>query len=195
MATELEKAYLAGLLDGEGHIGVTLSKPRGNGEWRTHALQVTLANTHIETLAWVKSVWGGTLHTRTQPCQRVPIGNSQWTSAAAASLLKEILPYLRVKRSQALLGLQFAEMAQGPRTRFILREEWDQREQLRMAIRQLNRPDPTLVLQPYPDRSVTRTCVQCGKVFQMPYRSNKKYCSKHCVYAGIWSRHKERMKK
>ena len=108
MKTETDKAYLAGLVDGEGHIGITTAMQRkGDGYWRTHCLIVTVSNTHLETLAWVKSLWQGTLVVRKQPRNKVPIGNLRWSSRQAVEVLNDIKPYVRIKATQLELALQF----------------------------------------------------------------------------------------
>ncbi|KKN64759.1 hypothetical protein LCGC14_0488910, partial [marine sediment metagenome] len=41
MTTETEKAYLAGLVDGEGHIGITTAKSRPSRvAWHSHYMIV-----------------------------------------------------------------------------------------------------------------------------------------------------------
>ena len=63
---ETEKAYYAGLLDGEGCI--IISKNRGNPKWHTpnifYYLEVCISNTNIDILKELKSIFGGsvTLH-------------------------------------------------------------------------------------------------------------------------------------
>lgn len=194
MPTETEKAYLAGLLDGEGHIGITLANPRGNnGEWRTHTVIVTLANTHLETLKWAVTICPrGTLVVRRQPKQTIPIGNVRWSSAAAGEMLTTVQPYLRIKVAQAALALQFvSEMRQRAyHSKVLSQAEWEQREALRLAIRQINRPDPTLATVPYPTWRYERVCLTCGNVFLPTDGSRRLYCTPHCFRAMQWQRQK-----
>lgn len=196
MPTETDKAYFAGLLDGEGHIGITLAKPRGaRSDWRTHAVIVTLSNTHTDTLTWAQTLWPtakGTLVIRTQSKQRVPIGNLRWSSAAAGVVLRDVVPYLRIKVSQATIALQFIhEMGERAfRAQVISEEEWYRREEMRLAIRQLNRADPTLIPEPYPIVDRTRGCAFCGQVFERAPGSRQMYCSVACESKERWQRQK-----
>ena len=183
MTSETHKAYLAGLIDGEGHVGITTSRVRPGGLWRSHYLIVTLSNTHIPTMAWVKSFWQGTLVIRQQPQQRTPIGNLRWSSAQATAVLKDIRRYSRIKAAQIELALQFSKIIEDRHrsTKYISEEEWNLREELRLAIRQLNRPDPSLKAIPYPADRYRKTCPQCGAEFSSN-GTTKKYCVKSCYW-------------
>lgn len=194
MKTETQKAYLAGLVDGEGHIGITTAiQMKGSDYWRTHCVIVTLANTHLETMTWVKSIWSGTLIIRKQPKQSIPIGNLRWSSRQAIEVLKDIQPYSKIKAAQIRLALQFANLIaeREQSTKFISEEEWDLREELRLAIRQLNRLDPTLKKVPYPIERDTRLCPVCGASFRR-YGTAKGYCSTRCYNKASWQRQKRK---
>jgi len=197
MPTETDRAYLAGLLDGEGHIGITLAKPRVGREWRTHALMVTLANVNIPVLEWARSIAPkGTLVLRQQPTGTQKIGNVRWSSIAGANLLRTVLPYLRIKRQQAILGLQFADALanRAHPTKFISEEEWYRREELRLAIRQINRPDPTLMAHPFPIIDRRRVCVVCGTEFEREPGSNRVVCSAECKSKRGWQIQKSKLR-
>ena len=194
MKTEVDKAYLAGLVDGEGHIGITTAMQQKNGEaWRTHCLIVTVSNTHLETLAWIKSLWQGTLVIRKQPQQRVRIGNLRWSSKQAVEVLRDIQPYVRIKATQLGLALQFASLItdRPHATKYISEGEWDLREELRMAIRQTNRADDTLKKAPYPFYRDTRNCDVCGTEF-LRRGTSRMYCSTKCANKALWQRRKAR---
>jgi len=194
MKTETQKAYLAGLVDGEGHIGITMAhQQKGSEKWSTHSLIVTVSNTHLETLTWVKMLWFGTLVVRKQPKQTVPIGNLRWSSRQALEVLKDIQPYSKIKAAQIGLALQFSNLIEEREqaTKFISEEEWDLREELRLAIRQLNRIDPSLEKIPYPIERDTRICPICGISFRR-HGTTKGYCSTKCVYKASWQRQKQR---
>lgn len=188
-------AYLAGIVDGEGHIAITLSGPRskrGRGEWRTHEVIVTVANTHIPLLLWAQGIWGGTLVQRQQSGQRVKIGNLRWSARTADRVLKDIRPYMRVKGDQADIALAFAaELALRNGSRDLLTsDEWDRREELRVALRQLKRPDESFEVIPYPIERTQRTCVRCSTAFTDALGTSRKYCSDKCRNAVAWQRYK-----
>mgnify|MGYP001611554297 CR=1 FL=1 len=195
--TETERAYLAGLFDGEGHLGITLARPRlaGRKDWRTHVLIMTIANTHMDTMTWLQASWPkGTLVIRQQATGRIPVGYLRWTSAGARTVLLEILPYLRIKKPQALLALRFVEeMAERPyKSKTLSEEEWLRREDLRIAIRHLNRPDPTLKVEPFPGHRFQRGCSSCAQKFTLMDGSRMAYCSPECQAKGYAAKAKER---
>ena len=104
--------YTAGLIDGEGSIVIGVSKPstkRGN-KLPSHWLQVGIINTDKELIDWLKNTFGGHISNnshcpsrkRQRPCWawRV-VGNK------AKIFLEMIYPYLRVKKKQAELAIEF----------------------------------------------------------------------------------------
>jgi hypothetical protein len=103
--TESQKAYAAGLFDGEGSI--LIDKPRPT---KGHTLWVPIAMREPEAVAWLQERWPGSL----RPATRRPKGREAvfcwyWRrcTSAAATFLSDILPYLLVKESQAQLAIEF----------------------------------------------------------------------------------------
>lgn len=189
MHSETNKAYMAGLMDGEGHIGITLSAPRSRGgEMRTHSVIVTVSNTYLPLMDDLRADWGGTLVVRrVSKTSNTMIGNLRWSSKAAADVLNEIRPYLIIKHEQADHAIAFSkELANRPSaTKMITEDEWNRREELRVAIRQLNRPDPTVVVLPYPVVK-PRICVICREEYTTYKSSKSMYCSQKCIAKGRW---------
>jgi hypothetical protein len=105
MLTEAEKAYAAGLFDGEG--GIVIQKPRRS---KGHTLMVTLAMRAPAAVTWLQERWPGSLrpHVR-QPRERESITVWYWvrSTSAAAECLSDILPYLLAKHDQAQLAIEF----------------------------------------------------------------------------------------
>lgn len=135
--TEVERAYIAGLVDGEGSIFVAAVGPKRN---RTVYPVVTVAMTHRGVIDWLSErVAAGTvkLHNQTN-LRRYPQLKPQFRvqvfGKRAKLLCEALLPYLRVKREQARLVTTFpvdARIAPGVRierteineTRYRLRDE------------------------------------------------------------------------
>ncbi len=100
-------AYIAGLVDGEGSI-MLISKKGGC------TLRLSISNTFRLVLDWLVKVTG------TGAVREVKRGNKdhkicyffQSDSYAAASLIKLVKPYLRIKQNQAILGLYVQERRQ-----------------------------------------------------------------------------------
>ncbi len=96
--TDIEAAYMAGLLDGEGCIHF-----RSTGR----TINIRIAMTDRDVLEWCQEKFGGWLLTVKVPEGRKP----QWCwgcgSIHVAGVLTKIIPYLRVKRQQAEAAIDF----------------------------------------------------------------------------------------
>jgi len=96
---EIEKAYIAGIVDGEGSIGL----------WRhhkneTHTPNVTVANNSLPLLQWIQSKAGGGITSKKK--RQAHHGDSYAWSVRqdrAISFLNEIKGYLIIERQQAEL--------------------------------------------------------------------------------------------
>ena len=96
---EVEKAYIAGIVDGEGTLGL----------WRhhkneTHTPNVTVANNDLALLQWIRSKVGGVIVTKKKR-QAHHRDSYAWSirQDRAIDFLNEIKMYLIVKRPQAEL--------------------------------------------------------------------------------------------
>ena len=183
MRTETLKAYLAGLLDGEGHIAIPLlANQRGTGR---HTLDVRITNTNIEVLRQLGYEWGGTIaqvRKQKRPAHWKPSADLRWTTAQAAKMLHEIRPYLRMKAAHADVALALAKTMRPPghHTKPLTQEEWGQREQLRTQLRTLNqRGQPGQRVLPVKVEQPALTCQFCGVAFDS-YQRLRKYCTPRC---------------
>jgi len=104
--------YAAGLFDGEG--GITIVKQAGN----TYRLDVRITSTNKAVLRWYKARFGGWV------CKQTPNKHVKWclpcwywaaSSKMATAFLAKVYPYLRVKRKQAKLALEFQKQCIKPR--------------------------------------------------------------------------------
>ncbi len=134
MHSETDKAYLAGFIDGEGSIGID-----NHGGVRTPSVRITITNTDINVLEEIKELWGGALSTRRI---RVP----GWKASSdlligaktAVNLLKEIQPYLRIKKEQCEVAFKFQETVSSSQTRGVPLEIREYRQRLRTQMKLLN---------------------------------------------------------
>jgi hypothetical protein len=97
--------WLAGFFDGEGCINITLA-----GKTRQPSLRVYLVNTDAAILAEVQAQYGGLL---TKPRQLnpkwKPFRSIQWRNESGETLLRLLIPHLKIKQRQAQLALEFRE--------------------------------------------------------------------------------------
>lgn len=94
-------AYTAGFVDGEGCIGLRISKGRTDVR-----LDVSIANTNRQVLILLQKRWGGALHLmRKESVTRKRAWYLRISGYEALGLLKRIEPFMIVKRKQVELAL------------------------------------------------------------------------------------------
>lgn len=94
---------MAGFFDGEGYIG--LLKRIRKGKYIEYFLQVSVGQKDGAIMDWVIENYGGFLHHVKRD------GSYQWiiSNKVAYLFLKRITPYLKYKKPQAILALDFFE--------------------------------------------------------------------------------------
>lgn len=104
--TNTEKAYLAGLFDGEGCIYITA--PPLNQRDTKYQLLVHISNNYRPIIDELHERYGGTIQ-RVVTARKNVNFTLHFRSRKAAELLRLMLPYLRIKKEQAVLALEFQE--------------------------------------------------------------------------------------
>ncbi|KKN73612.1 hypothetical protein LCGC14_0399280 [marine sediment metagenome] len=104
--------YVAGLFDGEGCIVVALQKPTPKNQLQStiHWLQVAIAMSHQPTMEWLKGCFGGCIVTDKKGKSRGdrrPHYSWRVQGNQAKDFLLKIIPFLRYKKEQALLAIDF----------------------------------------------------------------------------------------
>lgn len=135
MATiaKTDLAYLAGIIDGEGHIGA-----QALHSGRLVRLVMMIEMTHKSTIEFIHKLVGyGSLHVISddRPNRRTRY-RVVWASEQAAKLLKKVRPYLRTKCGQADLFLQIKAL----RIKGQMPSDWQLEKQiyLMMQLKALN---------------------------------------------------------
>ena len=102
----IDLAYVAGIVDGEGCISIIKHRDSDCRRGYYFHLTVNVSNTNEWLIAWLKFAFGGHTHTRKKGNYR-PL--YQWfiDASQAFKFLKLILPYLRIKKPQAELAIEF----------------------------------------------------------------------------------------
>lgn len=114
--TNEEKAYVAGLFDGEGHVIIYRWGIRQSDKYKTKSPAYTLicglTNTDKKMIDFVYDRWGASRSIR----ERVwghPTWKTcySWTIQAnmAMNFLKDVLPWLITKKEKAKIGIEFQE--------------------------------------------------------------------------------------
>jgi len=105
MPTRDDLSYLAGIIDGEGSIGIhnENGKPKG--------MRLTVGNTDPRLIIWLKETFGGSSY---PDRHRKANWKESWkwtiSTQQAAALLEQVLPWLRLKREQAEIGIAFQRL-------------------------------------------------------------------------------------
>lgn len=102
--------YLAGLSDGEGCIfinkkGVTLKRRYPN-----YGVSVDITNTNKPVMDWVAELFDSNIFSQQFGKNYKPQYSFRLTNIKAFRFLKLVSPYLKIKKRQAELALQFQEI-------------------------------------------------------------------------------------
>ncbi len=104
---KIELAYLAGAIDSDGTIGIKRStyamRVRGDAGAPTFSERIALRQTSPIIATMLKERFGGSLYmTKPSAVNGKPLYSWAATDVRALECLQALLPYLRIKREQAL---------------------------------------------------------------------------------------------
>jgi hypothetical protein len=102
--TKENAAYLAGFIDGEGCIGA-LRRTYRRTQSRRVVLHLTISSTNLDVLQWIARTTGLGRATKHWPRNEKASVFYMWqvTNSAAASVARQLLPFLQIKTPQAEL--------------------------------------------------------------------------------------------
>lgn len=106
--SQFDKAYAAGLFDGEGNVCIGANKNVPEAKGIIYNMRIGAAQNEPEVLFWLRDRWGGSVN----PTRRKTAAHNithTWACFArkAAVFLENVLPFLQIKRERALLALKF----------------------------------------------------------------------------------------
>jgi hypothetical protein len=114
--SEVDRAYAAGLIDGEGCIRITVRGASGGTQFRVgqRTLMVEVTNTDQAMLLWLQDRFGGSISYAPENLDLNRRERWHWRVAANKALycLDAIWPYIKTKRRQAKLGRRFQRYVQ-----------------------------------------------------------------------------------
>ena len=139
--TMIHPAYLAGLIDGEGYIGITRHRNKTGQRQAFHLSQLKISNNCREILEELKAEFRGSISLNSNRPRHIQSLRENWqymvTAKQCVKLLELIRPFLRIKRPQADLAIEFGKrFKRGQRT--LTDEEWKIRETYRTRMQALN---------------------------------------------------------
>ncbi len=103
--SDLELAYLAGIIDADGYVTATRSQRRGR--WYFGA-QIGITGSRREPHDLAVSLFGGKVNTHrpTRNPKHLPQHHWQLGGRRAVPAIEAVIPYLRIKRDRATLVLE-----------------------------------------------------------------------------------------
>jgi hypothetical protein len=124
--TTEQAAYMAGMLDADGHIGIYKHNSR------YARVTVTVSNTDDPFLHWVKALTGVGSVCLQRKGTATTKPNYQWycVSHAAVTFLEQILPYMHIKRARAELAIEYHRFLETPEGRLDTDTQLEYREQM-----------------------------------------------------------------
>jgi len=142
----MKESYAAGIIDGEGSIGVS-RKSKINGSYYNYLLvvQVTMRSPAIP--GWLATNFGGHVGRYEQSKRAFGKGYmSKWAifGDEAKGFIEQILPYLIEKKNQAELALQFPMGKRGYRASLSAEAKEEQYE-IYMLMQELNSKKITII--------------------------------------------------
>ena len=119
MTRKEQVAWAAGFVDGEGCITIQKSYAPSKQGWHAMSLMMRVTQKRRQPLDTLASLFGGEV----KPMRSRPYFDWTLSAAHTASALREMLPYLVLKRDQADLALEFYDLQQARSGSTVLTEE------------------------------------------------------------------------
>ena len=111
-----ETAYTAGIVDGDGSIGLYRVRPDASRRSPYYRLHVLVSSSNQLALTKLKEWWGGTVTRHMKKAGWLKRPQYQWivSNRQALAVIETILPYLIIKKERAWIGAEFyAQTGQG----------------------------------------------------------------------------------
>lgn len=101
---KVDVAYVAGIVDGEGCIGLNINRA---GKSKSYRIKISVSNTNEWVCQWLRLCFGGCVSKSIVRGNRKP----QWTwfisGNKALACLGVIYPYLHIKKPQAEIAIKY----------------------------------------------------------------------------------------
>ncbi len=122
---------MAGFFDGEGSINIVVRQRKHFSP--EHTLNIAIGQKDGATLDWIKDNFGGRIYVVKRD------GSFFWAASniMAYSIIKMILPYLKYKKPQAEIAIEFYEGKLKKNNRKITHKEIERRESIRKKLKLL----------------------------------------------------------
>lgn len=151
MVASTDKAYVAGILDGEGYITIRRSN-RYLKNTVSYRLVVGFTNTDLSLLEWIQSLYGGCINQKSRASlvrHSIAWELTIHKKEDLSRILQDVKPYIKVKAKQLDLALRFSVLGKIKKSGTwpvfkALPEELSIRESFKAELTELNRRGPCL---------------------------------------------------
>lgn len=146
LMSKLQASYFAGLIDGEGYIGILKIKKGNKKVWRSsreyhYCPVLKISMTDRDIITFLYQSFGGNFEIRKayDTPDRKASESYCWTLKNKSSIefLQKVYPYLRVKRKDAEILFKFSNLNNGAGNP-VSNENWNNRDELYLQIRSLH---------------------------------------------------------
>jgi hypothetical protein len=129
--TEAQAAYVAGMIDADGHIGIY---KHSNGQPR---IVISVSNTYIPVLTWIKNTTGVGSVGLNQAERSGYKASYKWNSGgpSGVALLRQVIPYMQVKAARAALAIEYQDILADPKKSVDLKLRASYRDRMLMMNR------------------------------------------------------------
>jgi len=118
MSDKATYGYLAGILDGEGHITITRGTIKGRkvdgSDCVNYVCTVGVRNTDKRLMTWLQQRFGGNIYpnkpSKNRPNWKTSFNWQLFGNKNLELLLLAVLPYLQLKKEQANIALEFLRL-------------------------------------------------------------------------------------
>ncbi len=133
-------AYLAGLIDGEGHIAIFRRKPMPPYISSRYSLRLEICMCSLKTIQWIQEHFNGTIYKKRRT-RTIDTGKLRkqsyaisWPGRKASDLLQKVKPFLITKSLEADIAIKY-QLQCPPKTYKLSEDELDRREKAYRLLR------------------------------------------------------------
>lgn len=152
--SKLTAAYLAGIIDGEGYLGIKKEKKNSYVGGYCYVPIIKVCMIDKDFIEWLKNSFGG--HTSKRIKQNGDADSYEWEikNSNVIPFIKKIHPYLKIKGKQVIVLNNFFSTygKENHTSRFIKDEVRERREKLYWQIRELNQKKGKNSIHRQPER-------------------------------------------
>ena len=109
--TKIDLAYIAGIVDGEGYVGIKKAALRKDCHHPGYHARIQIRMVDEPAIHFIASILGGNYYSEKPHAEKgKPLFCYQASDLRASEILQTLLPFLQVKRNQALNVLEFRKL-------------------------------------------------------------------------------------